>query len=120
MDPFEVVLDQDAKNLAFARERVAKGMAWLLESGPLHGFYLKDINLDRLDLGNQCNCVLGQLGGDYTTVLDSLDLDGPQRILWPREHGFDFDSTSEATASYAMLDDAWREAITRELEAQET
>lgn len=47
-------------------ERVAKGAAWLDEN---HDGWIEEVELDRLDLGSECNCVLGQIVSYQSEVL---------------------------------------------------
>jgi hypothetical protein len=99
-----------------ALERAEKGLAWLKESGPVHGLYVNLVNLEILNLGNGCQCVLGQLGGqEYMAVMDHLqateaipsDLQG--RANWAREHGFVDDP--RADVYFGDLNEAWRNLL---------
>lgn len=97
-----------------ARERVAKGLAWLLESGPLHGLFIADIDLDILDLSDCSRCVLGQLGGDYSDVIGEIDPDADdEHSAWAIEHGLEAENSFvfAVAVRYGDLNVAWREAI---------
>lgn len=99
-----------------AQRRVAKGLAWLLESGPAHNLHVDDVNLEKLDLSDCKSCVLGQLGGEYNDVLFKIEEGGQ----WAREHGFEHEEPGighgQFKVSYTMLNWAWTEAITAERE----
>lgn len=98
--------------------RAKAGLAWLTEHGAELG--LKDIehlDLDRLDIVDAGNCVLGQLGGDFHKVIrhkfGSIDVTvGQLREL--QLCGFLIDHWS--WFSNRQLVNAWREVVTEELE----
>lgn len=95
------------RGLEEAEQRVSKGLAWLLESGPARGLRVEDVDLTTLDLQACGYCVLGQLGGDYNDVLASMGMSQ----AWATEHGFDISSGSDFQISYWMLNRQWREQI---------
>jgi hypothetical protein len=59
-------------------DRVAAGAAWLDANRPS---WWQRINLDTLDLGDDCNCILGQEHGDFT---DGLDVVTPDDDGWAK------------------------------------
>jgi hypothetical protein len=84
--------------------RVRRGVRLLDREKP--GWERK-IDLDRLDLGHTCNCVLGQVYGNYDRALYELDGDVAER---PENFGFDDDNLL-----YRTLTDRWRGFIRRRL-----
>ena len=50
---------------------VKRGAAWLDEHEP---GWRGRIDLNKVDLASECNCVLGQLYGGYTEALQHFDL----------------------------------------------
>ena len=85
-------------------ERVERGAALLDERRP--GWW-KGIDLGRLDIKSDCNCIAGQLGGSYMPGVESLGL---YVMEVEAAHGFEFE---ESTAEYPALTEAWRELIQR-------
>jgi hypothetical protein len=86
-------------------QRVDRGAAWLDECRPA---WWAEIDLIRLDLDHQEDCVLGQLWGDYFSVPIMLD----EAIA----SGFDSDhaaDTVEYEDDVAALTEAWRALIER-------
>lgn len=81
-------------------ERVAAGARWLDEHRP---GWVDRIDLETLDLGDPCRCVLGQEYGNYTFALDEI-LDD----VSPASRGFNAWAT---TGEYPALTDAWRRLI---------
>ena len=61
--------------------------------------WVKDIDLDNLDLGSCGVCVLGQLFGDYSEGLEELGLSGG--------HPYGFDTSGR----FSELTAAWKEAL---------
>ncbi|UVD39747.1 hypothetical protein SEA_ROSEPHARIE_84 [Streptomyces phage RosePharie] len=61
--------------------------------------WTKDIDLDTLDLGSCGVCVLGQLFGDYSEGLDTLNIGGGY------SYGFD------TSGSFRELTQAWKDAL---------
>lgn len=96
-----------------ARERVARGAALLDEKYP---GWADRINLERFDLGNACTCVLGQLEGFFWTGAQKLfgtpDRLNPENYI-AISYGLWLPGSITHTlhADYAMLRDAWVEAI---------
>jgi hypothetical protein len=70
---------------ATVTERVAAGAAFLDQTEP--GWDAR-IDLDRLDIGSDCGCVLGQLHGSYSSALGyvfdpaELDPDISRGFVW--------------------------------------
>jgi hypothetical protein len=83
-------------------ERVAAGAAWLDANRP--GWWQR-INLDTLDLGDPCECVLGQEDGNYWDTAPDLGDDaavlGFNTRPWCRDPGQEL----------AGLEGAWRTLI---------
>lgn len=94
-------------------QRVEAGAAWLDEHKP--GWW-HTINLDTLDIGSSCNCVLGQTYGDYTEspFLARWDADDWQNYLGA-VRGFnssaDVETREQEQADIAALTVAWRTLI---------
>lgn len=97
-------------------ERVERGAALLDEKRP--GWWQR-IDLGRLDLAENCDCILGQLDGDYSPSTNGLGLTNPEAA----GHGFNatgaplpadaWDVLSERVdAEYDALTTAWRDLIT--------
>lgn len=99
-------------SLEFAIQAAEKGLAWLKESGPIHGLDVDRVDIKTLNLRSTCNCVLGQLGGSYSLTMSRLIFNGAvgedlvERILWSSAHGFDQGTRGEF--NYSELDEAWR------------
>jgi hypothetical protein len=91
-------------------ERVARGAALLDEREP--GWWQR-IDLETLDLGAPCHCVLGQLATDledptsWLVILDRFDL------TWvdDSDKQLGFNALTSSDRSYANLTAAWRELI---------
>lgn len=88
-------------------ERVAAGAAWLDEHRP---GWDQRIDLETLDLGDPCHCVLGQEYGNYG--------DSPEEIRWERRPAgedvwvaplFGFHEWNER--NYDVLTAEWRRLI---------
>jgi hypothetical protein len=99
-------------SLELAIQAAEKGLAWLRESGPLYGLDVDKIDVNTLYIKSQCNCVLGQLGQEYSLVMSRLLNSGvvgssiTERIYWTEEHGFD--KGIHGYFNYPELDEAWR------------
>lgn len=112
---------------AIVRERVARGLAWIIEHGAEHGVDLDRVDLDTLDLQSADLCVLGQGHGSdditsgYSAVVDSVfgdewDWDhADEADQWTKDHGFVADYYGHDAAT---LTEAWRQAITVHRAAQ--
>lgn len=85
--------------MASIEERVATGSAWLDEHRP--GWWRR-IDLDTLDIVDECGCVLGQEYGSYVNAPDEI---------WERGliAGGGFDAA--VIGEYAALTDGWRRLI---------
>lgn len=91
-------------------ERVQAGAAWLDETEPGS---VDRIDPDQLDLASICDCILGQIHGDYDDARDAR-LQGSDYAaasygftIWP-DHAPDGMNTGE---EFAALTEAWRELI---------
>jgi len=87
-------------------DRVSAGAAWLDEHRP--GWWQR-INLETLDLGDPCRCVLGQEYGHFDGRPEEVD-------FHEDEFGFDrrartFEVYTEIERDYRMLTAEWRELI---------
>lgn len=60
-------------------ERVRRGAAYLDEHGPDQ--WRDHIDLDRLDIGDGCDCVLGQLYGSFADGVGELSIGWDGRDL---------------------------------------
>jgi hypothetical protein len=109
--------------LILARERAEKGLVWLLEIGPIYGFDLGRVDIERLDMANGCFrdqkcCVFAQAGQRDMNLLtllseitgDVLNWRPSSDIVWSQTHGFMSDSHVGVT--YSLLDKVWRQIIT--------
>lgn len=98
--------------LAEARTRAEKGLAWIEETGRLHGLKsIEELDLDRLQISNCSRCVLGQLGRGYFSVLSKLfdaEFDN-EAMKWAQEHGFCQISHQDVWGN--ILTEAWRQLI---------
>lgn len=111
---------------AIVRERVARGLAWIVEHGAAHGVDLDRVDLATLDITSPRQCVLGQARGGtveatddyrytrsgYGAVLDSVFPGdrGIDAMGWSRSHGFDISGWDDTDPS--VYAEAWRQAIT--------
>lgn len=107
-------------------ERVIRGFDFLTD---FYGPEWQDaIDVENLDLKSVCNCVLGQLEGDYWDVYTQSTIEGSdwhgqwssddEFYLWTQEHGFaaavdeddKFDS-EVISQEYKELTKAWRNKL---------
>lgn len=95
-------------------ERVAAGAAWLDQHEP--GWWQR-INLDRLNLNSECNCILGQLHGRYNDApavgAAALNGDGGSHyaiLRWALPLGFALD-WDDCRTDGRELTAAWRDLI---------
>lgn len=92
------------------QERVQKGVEFLNEAAPE---WWKVIDLGRLNLHSPCDCVLGQLFGDFGRALgDELDLSHTQSRILGFDIAFELEPDLKLT-EYQQLTQAWKEAITQ-------
>ncbi len=94
-----------------ARSRVSKGALHLDQVRPGWAW---QIDPGTLNLGHGCFCILGQLYGGY--IAGTLHIPNPQG--WPFGFdvaGEDYDTSSELTACYRLLQDCWIEEIANRL-----
>ena len=97
-------------------DRVARGLAFLIERGPEYGFDLDRVSLPILDMNSARCCVLAQAAGtSYLTACQRVPEarhDDDEDLSWDREHGFlsDWSDRSDPVA-YGYLDEAWVRAI---------
>jgi hypothetical protein len=87
-------------------DAVARGVALLDERVP---GWREKINVETLDMGDYCFCVLGQQFGDFGEGLINLDFDLGDGDL-AREYGFQR-LAGHSDDEYQALTDAWREVI---------
>jgi hypothetical protein len=86
---------------AEAASRVARGVKWLDEAVP---DWRSKIDLQELDLTSECNCVLGQLFGDFFTPLDNGTLTMDEAIACGfDEYEAENDSTGWENLAYEWL-----------------
>jgi hypothetical protein len=95
-------------------ERVEAGAAWL--DANRRG-WVDRIDLETLDLGDECRCVLGQEFGSWDDRPDSLNWDRTILLGFQRADGRFFEDDWDAMAAqeareYAELTAAWRDYIT--------
>lgn len=85
------------------RQRVEVGMAWL--DFRLPGWD-ELIDLDRLNVENPCDCLLGQTIGDWDLHVVGMDMDQLAAC------GFDASTSHDGMGDeYAALTEIWRTAI---------
>jgi hypothetical protein len=70
----------------------------------------RKIDLDTLDLEHTCNCVVGQVYGDYDEGIEQLDGDAESH---PERYGFDIDPAADY--EYESLTERWRGFLKRRL-----
>ncbi len=87
-------------------DAVARGVALLDEKVP---GWREKINVETLDMGDYCICVLGQQFGDFGEGLSNLGFDLGDADL-ARNYGFQR-LAGHSDDEYQALTDAWREAI---------
>jgi hypothetical protein len=112
-----------------AVRRVKRGARWLDEHWP---DWWREVDLSTLNLASSCDCVLGQLGRDYTAVANhfSLVLSEDERDLvdgfnlfeqWVMPNlglddvdmqNFGFEYAPWEGVTYENLQEAWADAIT--------
>jgi hypothetical protein len=90
-------------------ERAERGAALLDETLP--GWW-QGIDLDRLDIESECDCIAGQVGGDY--------LAGTEKLLglrtWEADVAHGFGADDEDKDEYHALTLAWRALILKRRE----
>jgi hypothetical protein len=88
-------------------DRVAAGASWLDANRP--GWWQR-INLDTLDLGDPCNCVLGQEYGQYHDAPHEIRIgSNPTGAYAAVEHGFNFNPFDPIDVHALTV--AWRTLI---------
>lgn len=97
-------------------ERVAAGAAWLDEHRP--GWWQR-INLDTLDLGDPCKCVLGQEYGQFGNAPDEMWDHGSNAHRRDRAMGFNAEAVDfgRGDDEFDALTAAWRTLITARRDA---
>jgi hypothetical protein len=88
-------------------ERVAAGAAWLDEHRP---GWVDRIDLNTLDLGDGCYCILGQTDGYFWDVPEVTSLYNYADVF--AELGLFAAGGIEGDAEYSALTEAWRRLIT--------
>lgn len=127
-------------------ERVARGLAWILDEGARYDVDISRVDLDSIDMASTVDCVLGQARGGYGepdstgfrrpgygTVLTALTEDGTiaptmlfgpaERERWAYAHGFltfyrESGNVVGLEHAFDVLRDAWAVAITAHRAAQ--
>jgi len=110
--------------LEIATQAAEKGLAWLKESGAIYGLDVNKVDIVRLDIASECQCVLGQLGPGYSYMVvrlmnaGAISSDQREAYDWLIEHGFKaagwFDGATGAFASrpqYDELNAAWTRVL---------
>lgn len=111
--------------LRYAAKRVRKGARYLDDKIP---DWWRKVKVGRLDMHDQCRCVLGQIYGDYKPeeigLAYSTDDIDRNRLSPDEAYGFDVPSgiaDEEYTLYYERLTELWREEIkVRSSVSQET
>lgn len=79
--------------------QVKNGIAWLNMNVPA---WRTQLDVDRLNMSNDCHCILGQLYGSFRSALTQLN--DPEDSTFVVDHGFDI-----TTGGYfGDLEDEWR------------
>ena len=89
------------------QERIDKGIAWLDEVRP---GWEKEINVERLDMSEMNNCILGQLFSNIRMVEFFVGLND-FKFVDIKKHGFD----TLSGESYEVLRDGWINVIQNRL-----
>ena len=87
---------------------VTKGAALLDKTRP---GWADEIDVERLDLLDGCDCVLGQLHGGYEKGLEALGQFSDQASS--AAHGFDGEDGQATREVYAFLTAAWKRRIAK-------
>lgn len=97
-------------------ERVARGVEWLDVNRP---GWVDAIDLERLLLSSPCDCVLGQIDGNYFTVIWSDDPNRPdgKACGFNARDAYDCGGDDAQQAECHELEDEWRRVITSRREA---
>lgn len=87
-------------------ERVARGAAWLDNARPN---WFREIDLSRLVMTSPCECVIGQLFGDYNDFIDGDLVEGgfSTETDWGFRHAFNTGSERQ----FQNLETEWRRVI---------
>jgi hypothetical protein len=97
------------------KQRVQRGLTWVIEEGPRHGVYLDRVNVETLDLANAGNCVLGQ-GGEgeegYFGLQALLGLDTVVQLGFHLSLGGGPRKFRDLYQGFLNLTALWQEAIT--------
>lgn len=111
-------------SIELARERVARGAAWL--ESVKGKAWVNSIDLYTLNLRSARYCVLGQMfNNEATADMDGfdvgMDLGNPEypepvdhydeRYHWAQEHGFDTRVVRSGGVDYDMLQKVWEQVI---------
>jgi hypothetical protein len=96
-----------------AVDNVARGAALLDKKYP---GWDRRIDMNALDMSNECACVLGQLEGPYWSAIERMWPDGAWRGR-AASHGFNLaydinDSIDSLPSQFDLLQLAWTELIT--------
>ena len=88
--------------MADLEQRVAAGAALLDRERP--GWW-EEVDTERLDMASECDCVLGQVWGEYIDGVNALHVRGDGGwVVWSTDHGFE-------RADWTDLDRLWLAAI---------
>jgi hypothetical protein len=93
-------------------ERVAAGAAWLDAAMPN---WIDKVDLDTLDVGSDCRCILGQTFGHYQRSPEDARWSVPDGMTYlAADRGFNVDNNPDdeaETAEFAELTAEWRRVI---------
>ena len=117
--------NEDEMRLAIITDKAARGSSLLdqLEPG-----WASKVDLARLDLSSECDCVIGQLHGDYNLGLIMMNAITAKLFVYDESEGrfsrhfgffsrhFGFTADINTEAEYDKLTGAWREEITKRLQ----
>jgi hypothetical protein len=105
-------------NFLIATQKVEKGLAWLKESGPAHGFDYTRIDPRTVHVMDPIYCPLAQAGGtSYGGALRRIFTSPGQRSRfiylgdWSQEHGFDVSNEHGWQQEDVFLSHAWQQAL---------
>jgi hypothetical protein len=110
-------LHEELKGDEMYEEQIAEGIEFL------DGWYgdsswVLELDLGELDLKSGCNCVLGQLNGDYDTMCEILDIEEEDAVRL----GFclnysELRKLMDPNVKWYQLTEEWKEAIKDRLDA---
>lgn len=90
------------------KKRIALGAKWLTKHD---GDWVKNTNLDKLDMGSTGACMLGQAFDDFWQVISATVSKKTLTLKQAKFHGFYL--FNEEAANYDLLSELWTNEIKR-------